>query len=300
MKYWKILIIAGIAVSTVLSCAGRKHTWEAKEPGEVKETTTSEVETAGQRVAEGDELWNGRSKRESLEGALKKWEEAVEINPDDYETLTKLSRGYYFLADAHVRFDGTEKEMMETYHTGLEWAERALVVLSPEFKEKVKTGTDVDKAVGVIGEEGVPGMYWFSVNLGKWAVLKGFSTILFWKDTAKAVMERVLEIDETFYYAAPHRYFGTFYSKAPSIAGGDVEKSKVHFDKAMEMAPEYLATKVLYAEYYATKTQDRDLYEKSLQEVIDADISGHDDILPENESEKRKAEKLLAEVEENF
>ena len=294
------LFVVGAAVAMALSCAGRKHTWEAKEAKDVKEATEEEVVTAKSLVEEGDELWLDRSSRESLEKALEKWHAAVESNPKDYETFVKLSHGYYFLSDAHIRFEGTEKDMMETYQKGVDMAEMALVILSPEFKEKVKTGTNVEKAVEVIGIEGAPAMYWFSTNLGKFAVLKGFSTIVFWKDTVKAVMQRVLDLDETFYYAAPHRYFGAFYAKAPAFAGGDIEKSKIHFDKAMELSPEYLSTKVLYAEFYATKSQDRDLYEKALKEVIEADISGNEDILPENKAEQRKAQKLLDEIDENF
>ena len=101
------------------------------------------------------------------------------------------------------------------------------------------------------------------------------------------------ECDPNYSYAAPDRYWGAYYAIAPSFAGGDLDKSEKHFKKSILAAPGYLATKVLYAQYYATKRQDSALFETLLNEVISADATAIPELTPENKAEQAKARKLL-------
>ena len=143
-------------------------------------------------------------------------------------------------------------------------------------------------------------MYWQSTNLGKWAASKGFATKLKYKDAIAATMKHVKSLDEKFFYAAPWRYFGAFEAATAGLAGGDLAKSKVNFETAIEMAPAYLGTKVLFATYYCTKAQEKDLYEKLLKEVIAADPTVDPAIEPENLREIEKAKQALAKIDDEF
>jgi hypothetical protein len=136
-------------------------------------------------------------------------------------------------------------------------------------------------------------LYWTAIALGKWAKLKGFSTLLKHKDTVKRYVATVQNLDEDYFYHAPDRYFGSYYAIAPSFAGGDMNKSKNLFEKSISGSPSYLDTKVLYAQYYATKQQDRRLFERLLNEVISADPNAVPDIAPENKAAQAKARHLL-------
>lgn len=123
---------------------------------------------------------------------------------------------------------------------------------------------------------------------------------LFYKDRIFAVMEHVLNLDETFFYGAPHRYFGAFYAKAPAFAGGDMAKAKEHFDKSLAIDERYLGTKVLYAEYYATKADDKEMFTTLLNDVISADPAIIPEVQPENVVEQEKAKALLAAADDMF
>jgi hypothetical protein len=57
---------------------------------------------------------------------------------------------------------------------------------------------------------------------------------------------------------------------------------------------------VLWAEFYCTKTQDKDLYKKLLEEVIAADPNVDPEIVAENKIEQAKAKKLLAAIDDQF
>ena len=62
-----------------------------------------------------------------------------------------------------------------------------------------------------------------------------------------------MALDENYFFAGPHRYFGAMYGLAPGFAGGDMDKSREHFEKAIALAPNYLGSRVLYLEVWAQK-----------------------------------------------
>src|SRR5688572_33271194 len=62
----------------------------------------SATDTQRQRalVAEGDRLWAQRADPARLAAALARWEAAIDIKDDDWQTYARLARGYFFQADA--------------------------------------------------------------------------------------------------------------------------------------------------------------------------------------------------------
>ena len=300
MRTW-IWAVSVLSLGLVACGPGRQAAWE-KESGD-KLAATEAADAGGEGASLSEQAmanWEKRSDRASLEQAISLWEKMLNQNANDAATLTHLSRGYYLLADGFMRAAGEEEDMLSTFELGISAGERAMMAASTEFSAQVKEGKKVEEAVGVIPANGQPSIYWYASNLGKFAVAKGFTTTLFYKDRIYAVMQRVLEIDETFFHGAPHRYFGAFYAKAPSFAGGDMQKSKEHFDRAIELGPDYLGTKVLYAEFYAVKSEDRDLFTKLLNEVKGADPKVLPELVPEQTMEQAKAERLLSEADEIF
>lgn len=288
----KLVLSLALAAGLAACGKGRTQTWERTGAATASTTASAGI------TAEGDAFWEKRDEKANVEAALKAWDAALATDPRNLDLLVRLSRGTYFLADGYLRAD--KDAYLAAFEKGVDYAERALVSSSAEFEKKVKDGEAVKDAVSAVGAEGVPALYWYSSNLGKWAKAKGFTTTLGNKDTIKAVMGRCLELDENFFYGGPHRYFGTFYSVAPSFAGGDTTVSKTHFDKSLTIAPNYLATKVLMAENYAPKMQDKELYKKLLEEVLAAPDDGIPELVPESKIEKQKAKELLSQIDEKF
>jgi tetratricopeptide (TPR) repeat protein len=263
------------------------------------------VEKHKSLVAEGDAAWAARADRAKLDEAIARWEEAVKLKSDDWESYAKLSRAAYLVADGYLFFDmdkgDKEKEAFLAMHEkGIAYAEQGLRALSPEYEKKVESGVATQDAIMVLDRTAVPLMYWYDVNLGKWAKTKGTDEQLKHKDRIFGIMSRVYELDPAYFFGAPDRYFGSYYAVAPSFAGGDVNKSKEYFDKSLKLAPNYLATHVLVAELLAPKLQDRDLFDRSLKLVLDTPAN----VLPEVEAEaiieKKKAERLLKLADEFF
>jgi tetratricopeptide (TPR) repeat protein len=289
-----------LALSLSIAATGCATTYEARwdeKPTTGVSATADEGVSAA--IAEGDAAWAMRGDEAKLKEAISKWEAAFEKAPSA-ELAVKLSRAHYLLGDGfHALANNVEARDAE-YQKGLDWATKALKLAAPDFAKAMAEGKKHAEAITLAGKEAVPAMYWYATNLGKWAASKGFATRLRYKDDIKATMEHVKRLDEGFFYAAPWRYFGSFEAVTAGLAGGSLERSEENFKKAVELAPNYLGSKVLWAEYLCTKKNDRATYERLLKEVLAADPTVDPAIEPENRIEQKKAAKMLAEIDERF
>ena len=289
-------LVVALAVCVTSGCAGRKAEWEQAPPSDT--AATADHSTVEPIIAKGDENWAKRTDPASIRAALAEWEKAAEAEPKNLDVMIKLTRGHYFLADGYLR--DNEKEYLEVMDKAVKWGERAMVAASPDFEAKMRDGGKIPEAVATVPKIGVPAMYWYATALGKWAKKKGFAVLVGQKDNVKATMDRCLALDPNFFYGGPHRYFGAYYAVAPAFAGGDLEKSKVHFNKSLEIEPNYIGTKVLWAAELAVKQQDEDAFETLLNEVLAAPDDLIPELTPEIIIEKGKAKELLAQQEDLF
>jgi tetratricopeptide (TPR) repeat protein len=295
-RVWASLIAAG----GLAACGtGRTAQWEQPAKPTAAPAAAPAAAAADDHQAAAEAAWQKRGDRASLEEAIKHWEAHVAAKPDDGPAWARLARAYYLLADGHLRGLGPKDERyLSTFEKGISAGERSLMAVSPAFKAKVQADEKVEDAIQVVGADGLEGMYWYAVNLGKWSRAKGLAALLGNKDRVKGVMTRALALDETFFYGAPHRYFGAYWALVP--VGKDLDKSREHFDKSLKIAPGYAGTKILMAEAYAVKKQDRDLFVKLLDEVIAMPEDAIADLVPETRIEKDKAKELKAKVDELF
>jgi len=289
----------------LLACSGRQESWQtttAATQADVAEADTSEGPSPLQiKRDEAQAAWETRGDEASLRKAIAAWKEIVESAPGDNAAWTSLSRAYYLLADGHVRFqEDPDDKMLAIFEKSVTAAERALSALSPEFAKLMADDKRIEDAVGMLDKSAVAALYWRSSSLGKWASMKGFLTLLSKKDEIKAVMEHCLQSDPEFFYQGPDRYFGVYFARAPAFAGGDLDKSRAHFDKSLAAQPNYFGTRVLMAQDLAKKLQDRGLFEEQLKLVIEGDPDLLPGAEPENAIEQRKAKLLLEQADEFF
>jgi hypothetical protein len=304
------LAALAIALTFAGGCKGRTAAWEGKTKTPTGATTPGDTATpaAATNLETAKAAWEarGQGKAKVLE-AIAAWETAMgctagttppkdrcsapPTTTENIETLALMTRAIYFYADSYLR--GDEKAYLDYMDRAVWWGERALIAASPEFGEQMRKKAKYHEAIAIVGIEGLPAMYWYATALGKWARASGFGVLVGQKDNIKATMTRALELDEHYYHGGPHRYFGAFYAIAPGFAGGDPEQSKIHYQQSLDFAPYFLGTKVLMAENLATKLDDEEMFDRLLQEVIDADISAvPPEILPEMAIEKQKAIEL--------
>ncbi|MDF1564946.1 MAG: TRAP transporter TatT component family protein [Deltaproteobacteria bacterium] len=296
MKATRAILMTAMSLSLLLvGCTGRTAAWEAEKAAK---EAAGDSGAAGELKAQAEAHWAKRTDPEEIKQAIAAWEKAVALDPSDYQSLTSITRGLYFLADGYLR--GDDEAYLDTMDQGVAWGEKAMMAVSSDFEKRMRDGEKLETAIEAIGVEGVGALYWYATNLGKWAKKKGFAVLLGNKDKVKAIMERCLKLDPTYFHGAPDRYFGAFYAVAPKFAGGDLEKSAQHYAKSLELAPYYIGTRVLMAENLAVKKQDRALFDEQLEAALEVDENAVPEIRPEVLVEKKKAEELQKNADELF
>ena len=288
------LMMATLAAAVSLSaCGGRQSTLvdEGPAPQKAGDATT--------QLAAGDAAFALRSDKAKVNEAIKIWEEAQAVDGTDAQIPLKLTYAYFFLANAHIIWEDDEDALKVAYDKGVMAGERAIKLLSPDFAKMIKDGKTWEEAIPHVKREGLPGLYWYATNLGRWATLDGITTLLSNKDRIFAIMQHCEKLDETFFHGAPHRYFGVAYTKIP-FPSGDLPKSRGEFEKAVAIAPTYADSKVLFAETYAAKAEDRALFKKLVEEVLALPDDVIPELVPETKNAKRKAAILLADIDDKF
>lgn len=254
-------------------------------------------ETVGTLKSEAEAAWANRGDKAQLQVALQKYEALYATNPTDRDVAMHLLRGWYFLGDGHE----TEKDAkLAAWVVAIEWGKKCLAI-NPEFTALLAKGDETEAtAARAFQASDVPCLYWTSSSLGKWAKGSGIGTTLKHLPTVKAYMTRVGELEPTYYYSGPDRYWGAYYSAIPSFAGQDLGKSHDYFDKALATYPDFLGTHVLLAAEWAVKKQDKATFEKELNWVIQQPSDRLPEVKPEMEAEQRKATALLAQEGDLF
>ncbi|MDH3623698.1 MAG: TRAP transporter TatT component family protein [Myxococcales bacterium] len=293
-------IAFGCMVAVVAGCGStREGAWETSSETVVLDESAKAQEA--QLVAEAKAAWLKRGDEAQSLAAVEKWKQAVAINPKNAEAWTDLSHALFFYADCHLRFDESRADLHKaTHEEGTRAAERALVAMSPAFAQRMNNGELIEEAIEVLDASAVPALYWRSSNLGRWATLESFATLLSYKDEVRAIMEFCLDNDPSYWYQGPDRYFGIFYAKAPGFSGGDMTKSMEHFQASIAVHPNYLGTHTFIAEEWAIKEADRALFDQELSYVLNTDPNVIPAISAENACEQRKAKILMADADDLF
>jgi hypothetical protein len=161
---------------------------------------------------------------------------------------------------------------------------------------------DLTRGLTKTGRDSVPGLTWAGMGLAS-AINLHRDDIGRVGDLPKAValLERSNALDPSYYvYSAPLA-LAIVYSSQGKAAGGDPDRGKKFFDLVISATHgKYLMAKVLYARYYATVTLDRDLYEKTLKEVLATPGSVWPEQRLANELARSRAARYLRDADELF
>jgi len=282
--------IAMFATLALAACGG-------KNPGAYETLSAASSGTADQAAREAaDELWAQRGDMGKLKEAIAAYEAIARANPKDRQAHAMVTRGWYFLADAWI--EDTDLQI-ETYLTSIEWGKRCMAI-NDDFAAQVNAGTKEKDAVAALTKDDVPCTYWTASALGKWAKASGIAKSIKHLGTVKAYVGRVEELEPTYFYHAPARYWGAYYSVIPGFAGRDLDKSAAYFDDTLKGSPGYLGSRVLRAENLAVGLQNVKMFDDDLKFVLDFDVKSIPDLEPENTREQVKARKVQAQRADLF
>jgi len=117
---------------------------------------------------------------------------------------------------------------------------------------------------------------------------------------AKAIIAKVLELDEGISNGDAHLYMGVMESLLPPAMGGKPDIAKQHFERALAISErKNLMALLMYAEKYARLLFDRELHDRLLNELLAVDIRESKTLLIDTIA-RIKARELLADADSYF
>jgi hypothetical protein len=238
--------------------------------------------------------------REGMPAYLMLIDGMVEAVPDNARLLINAAQAYASFASAFVE-DADTEYARTLYEKAKKYALRALELRG--LKNPVLKPFDAfEEALNRLAKDDVPYMFWTATCWGNWIRLSlGSMAAVAELPRVEALMKRVLVLDEQFYFGGPHLFMGIWFASRPKMAGGDLARARYHFQKALEFSQgKFLMTQVYYADHYARKSFDKNLFVATLQNVLETPA----DIIPQltllNTVAHKKAKELLAQADSYF
>jgi TRAP transporter T-component len=217
-------------------------------------------------------------------------------NNDDPETVREGAAAYLLMLDGMIYSDSDNEALLtkaaalySTYSAAfvedpersrklstraLGYAERAVCVRYPDdcglrqapfetFAARIQRMAPAD--VPVFYTLGAAWAGWIQAHKDDLEAVAELSRV-------EAIMQRIVDLDETYQQGSAHLYMGTFAVLVPPALGGKPEVARDHFERAILLSKcENLMAKVVYAQQYARMVFDRELHDRLLTEVLAAD-----------------------------
>jgi len=208
--------------------------------------------------------------------------------------LDRLAQLYY---EKTTFSEGDTPEDRQLFEKGKEYGLRSLR-LNPDFAQWEER--DFGKAVGFVTD--VAALLWTADNWGGIFRLDPFAGLT-GVGKVKALYERCLEVDETYWGGSCHNALGAILVTTPGFLGGNPEEGRKHLERAIEIDFDYLINHVVYAEFWGftydffgrkNGVRDRELIERELHFVLEAPIGERWPFW--NREAKKEAERLLEEL----
>ncbi len=223
----------------------------------------------------------------------------LQSNPENRDLLLAGAQAY--AAYASVLDEDEQDRAAALSDRAKQYALKALD-LTPPFKDALGKPLEVfQERLGKMDKKQVPTLFWVGNIWAGWIASNEGAAAMADLPWVEALMERVLELDPSFYYGGPHLFKAILLSARPEQFGGNLKKAQEHFQKALDYGQgKFLMTEVYYAEYYARQTLNRDLFVSTLKRVLETPAQVDPDLTLANTLAQRKAKKLLARVDEFF
>ena len=239
--------------------------------------------------------------REAISSQLKLIETLLMSDPDNRALRRLAAEG--FGGAAFLFLEDSEPERAKgLYMRGRDHALAALALRPPfrgladkpadEFEKSLKSATGAD----------VPELFWAGFCWAGYVNLsKDDASALADLPKVVALMRRVSALDPGYHFDGTDLFFGVYYASRPRLLGGDPQKAKASFERAVLFTKgRYLTAPLLEARWYAVAVQDRDLFKALLTKVVESPPGQLPEARLTDEAARRKAAALLAKIDDYF
>ena len=239
--------------------------------------------------------------RAAIPANLKLIEGLIEELPGNPELRLQAAQAFYGYAYGFVE-DEDGIRAGKLYRRGLRHALKALALTGLQGDINALSLDELKRRLDGLGRNAVPSLFWSAMCWAKWIDMhRDDPARLAELGKVVALMQRVLELDDTYYYGGAHLFFGVYYGNRPPMLGGDFERSAAEFDKARAVTKgKLLIVNLLRAQYLARQELDRKQFHQLLTGIVHAPPDLYPDMALANAIAQRKASEFLAKEEEWF
>jgi hypothetical protein len=237
--------------------------------------------------------------RDSFPGNLKTVEVMMAANPGNLDMLYMAGEGfaaytYLVIEDdidlADAAGDAKKVAQLKTRASALylraqnytAQLNRTKDTPSFEVRKILETGTpdQMKELLAKFVKKDVPGLFWYTFSwVGQVNLDQSNPARISDLPRIEALINRIIELDPLYYNGLPMIIAGSVYSRG-ALFGGDLPRGNTYFERGVKASDgKFLIAKFNWARYYALQAQDKALYCKLLQEVIDAPST----LLPEQQ-----------------
>lgn len=238
---------------------------------------------------------------ETIGSQLKFLEILLKNDPDHLSLIAQAAQGFGAYAFLFLEEKSPERAL-NFYDRGLKIGLRALEKKcgQPLFAETDQAR--FKKSLQKLKKKDAPLLFWTAYSWAGGVNLRlGSPEALSQLPKIVSMMERVNELDANYFYGGADLFFGVYYASRPSLLGGNLEKSKFYFNRALYVSNHhFLMANLLYAQYYAVAKQDQELYKNLLEEILHFPLERFPEQSLLNAIAKERAEKLLENIDEHF
>ena len=250
---------------------------------------------------------------EALPFALKTMEALLQSTPKHQRLLIGTSAGFvqyahaFILAPAEI-LEKTDLEKAreqklrakKMFLRARMYGLQALDLRYEGFSQKLLP--DANMAVSQTEQKDVPALYWTGVA---WVSAISISTsdmgLVADLPIVATLLERCLELDESWNYGAVHEVFIHFDASRTEAEGGGLSKAEEHYQRALELNEGHsISVHVAFAEAVCIKQQDRQTFEQLMQQVLEFDVDQFPEFRLSNILAQRRAQFLLDNIEDYF
>ena len=223
----------------------------------------------------------------------------ISDDPDNQALLLSGSRLYGAYASAFVDDEERQRRLADR---SFDYGRRAVCVSHDDFCAVIdKPFVTFEEHVDDFKVDDVPLLFGFASAWATWIQANSDD----WNATIQlpkvaALMNRVIELDETYNHGNAHLYMGVLTTQLPPEYGGKPEIGRQHFERANELSAGHnLMVSVLFAKYYARLVFNQELHDRLLNEVLASNTEAPELTLS-NTLAQQQAKELLEDSNDFF
>jgi hypothetical protein len=239
--------------------------------------------------------------KQAIPANLKMLEGLLKHDPDNTWILENLAEGFCGYAFSFLE-DTDPERASSLYERGKRYAVRAIIIRTGRDKWEELSLNEWSRALDEVLVSHQPALFWMGQCWGSW-LMQNLDSVKAFADIPRLekLMNKVHDLNPSYHHAGPHLFLGAFYGGRSKMLGGNPERSRHHFEKALELTEnKYLLINLFFARTYAVQNQDRDLFELQLQAILQSPP----DLFPEqrlaNQVARKKAAILVEQIDELF